>query len=39
MPTKNVGVYKVDRVKVSVRSVFVKYLFIMKIKQPLEQGF
>ncbi len=39
MPIKNDGVYKVDRVKVSVRSAFVKYQFIMKVKQPLEQGF
>jgi len=39
MPIKNDGVYKVDRVKVSVRSAFVKYLFIMRVKQPLEKGF
>jgi len=39
MPIKNDGVYKVDRAKVSVRSAFVKYLFIMKVIQPLEQSF
>jgi hypothetical protein len=39
MPINNDGVYKVDRVKVSVRSAFVKYLFLMKVMQPLEKGF
>jgi len=39
MPIKNDGFYKVDRVKVWVRSAFIKYLFLMKAMEPLKKDF